>query len=98
MAKLSLRDVDVKGKRVLVRVDFNVPIEGGIVTDTTRVEASLPKRGDRLVQRAQQGLGPDSETVQSVALVDARYDRAEHRFEGGDHALAGQGARGQDPR
>ncbi len=42
MNKMSLRDVDLKGKRVVMRVDFNVPIKGGVISDDTRIRGALP--------------------------------------------------------
>src|SRR5215831_1278564 len=55
MNKLSISDLDPTGKRVFMRVDFNVPLVDGKITDDTRIEASLPSiryvidKGGRLI-------------------------------------------------
>src|SRR6202171_3492236 len=55
MAKLMIKELDLRGKRVFLRVDFNVPLDGGRVSDDTRIRETLPtlrlaiERGARLV-------------------------------------------------
>ncbi|KAF0107470.1 MAG: phosphoglycerate kinase [Anaerolineaceae bacterium] len=70
MNKKTVRDIELKGKRVLMRVDFNVPMEGGKVTDDKRIKASLPtikyilEQGASLVLMSHLGRpkgGPDPE-------------------------------------
>lgn len=55
MNKLTIQDLDLRGKRVFIRVDFNVPLKDGVVTDDTRIRETLPtlklamEKGARLV-------------------------------------------------
>jgi phosphoglycerate kinase len=68
----TLDDLDVQGKRVFLRVDFNVPLEGGRITDDARIRAALPtiealrERGARLLLAAHLGRPKDREPELSL--------------------------------
>jgi phosphoglycerate kinase len=77
MSKLTIQDLDLRGKRVFIRVDFNVPLKDGVITDDTRIRETLPtlklaiEKGGRLVLASHLGRpkgGPDKKySLQPVA-------------------------------
>lgn len=77
MAKMTLADVDLRNRRVLCRVDFNVPIKAGVIQDDTRIRASLPtleyirsREGARLIVMSHLGR-PKGEPNPEYSLAPA---------------------------
>lgn len=76
MPKLSIRDLDVSAKEVLMRVDFNVPLKEGVITDDTRIQAAVPsirhllEGGAKLVLCSHMGR-PDGEANLKYTLAPA---------------------------
>ncbi|CAD0139280.1 phosphoglycerate kinase [Streptococcus thermophilus] len=82
MAKLTVKDVELKGKKVLVRVDFNVPIKDGVITNDNRITAALPtikyilEQGGRAILFSHLGRVKDEADKEGKSLAPVAADLA----------------------
>ena len=82
MAKLTVKDVDLKGKKVLVRVDFNVPVKDGVITNDNRITAALPtikyilEQGGRAILFSHLGRVKEEADKEGTSLAPVAADLA----------------------
>jgi phosphoglycerate kinase len=82
MNKKSVRDVELQGKKVFMRVDFNVPMENGVITDDTRIKETVPtiqylvERGAKVILASHLGR-PNGEVVEELRIAPAGVRLAE---------------------
>ena len=82
MAKLTVKDVELKGKKVLVRVDFNVPVKDGVITNDNRITAALPtikyilEQGGRVIRFSHLGRVKEAADKACKSLAPVAADLA----------------------
>lgn len=82
MNKKSVQDIELEGKKVFVRVDFNVPLENGVITDDTRIKETLPtinyliEHGAKIILASHLGR-PNGQVVEELRLAPAGTRLAE---------------------